>query len=110
MLNRLEHKTMNDLILTRGERVYTTRYTNVDDTNGQALSFPVLIREFRLHYEGSTVVARRLGEIPGSTVAHFTSDGKDDPPYPIVAEAGKTIMTLYGPAGGTVNISVIAWG
>jgi hypothetical protein len=98
----------NGIALTgRGSEIITRRYAGVG-TSGQAITLPVDVKEVLVHVEGTSELARVAGTAAGSEQARITSDGKTLGNFPVVKEAGQTVLTVAAPTG-TINVSIIAW-
>jgi len=91
----------------RGSEVITKRYTGID-TNGQTLSLGVDVKEILIHVEGSTEVVRLTGTVSGSDQVRITSDGLTFEAFPVVKEAGESIITMAAPSG-TIDVAEIGW-
>ncbi len=102
---------------TYGKAVLTKRYTSVNDTTGQAISFADAalissgVKFVMIHIEGATVVCKIRGSVAHSEDADaiLTSDGFDVV-LPVGNIPGATLFTVKAPTGTTVNVSVIAIG
>lgn len=105
------HPTLRDdngnPLTDRGSELVTKRYTGID-SNGQALSLGVDVKEVLVHIEGSTEIARFTGTASGSQQVRVTQDGLTLEDVRVVKEADETIITVAAPSG-TIDVSIIGW-
>jgi hypothetical protein len=94
-------------LLDRWTEIYTTRFTSVDATTGQAVSLTPDIKEIAIHIEGNTEVANITGTVSGSSAAYITSDGTTWV-FPVATDGSTTLFTVKAPSGSTIDVSVIA--
>ena len=98
---------------TYGKETLTKRYTGVNDSTGQAISFAdPAIKDFKcilIHVEGSTVIGSISGSLTHSEAAAaiLTSDGFDIV-LPVGNVPGVAVFTYISPSGTTRNVSCIA--
>lgn len=95
-----------DKIATSGNKLLTLRYTNVNSTTGQALTFATAPKGIVVHYEAGNVVMTVTGNATGSAAANITDAGTSMS-FPVGAVGG-TVATIKAPSS-TINISVFAW-
>lgn len=92
-----------------GTGTITYRWTSVDGTNGQDISFPIDVKSCLIHIEGNLEIFNVTGSDSNSTAAYFTSDGVTLEEINIAVAADETICTIKAPSGETINVSAIGW-